>query len=74
QICLGICSDASYTHFGTQYGKECWCTGSLGTTESSTACDFPCAGDADEICGGYDALTLYEIVSDTPSPTDDPTP
>ncbi|CAN0579131.1 unnamed protein product, partial [Ectocarpus sp. 12 AP-2014] len=31
EICFGICSgiDASYTHFGTQYGEECWCTGSL---------------------------------------------
>ncbi|CAB1108728.1 unnamed protein product [Ectocarpus sp. CCAP 1310/34] len=58
EICLGICSemDSSYTHFGTQYGEECWCTGSLGTTETSTACTYPCAGNAGETCGGFDAL------------------
>ncbi|CAM9977595.1 unnamed protein product, partial [Ectocarpus fasciculatus] len=71
EICLGICSgmDASYTHFGTQYGNECWCTGSLGTTESSTACTMGCSGNTDETCGGFDALSLYEIVSaPTPAP------
>ncbi|CAN0436969.1 unnamed protein product, partial [Ectocarpus fasciculatus] len=67
--CLGICSAASYTHFGTQDGDECWCTGLLGTTESSTACTTECAGNTAETCGGSDALTLYEIVSaPTPAP------
>ncbi|CAN0574329.1 unnamed protein product [Ectocarpus sp. 12 AP-2014] len=68
--CLGICSDMdeSYTHFGTQYGIECFCTGSLGGTQTSTACDHECAGKSDEICGGFDAMTLYKITSVTPLP------
>ncbi|CAM9710539.1 unnamed protein product, partial [Ectocarpus sp. 13 AM-2016] len=79
EICLGICSgmDSSYTHFGTQYGEECWCTGSLGTTETSAACTMDCAGNAGETCGGFDALTLYEIVSEappTPAPLTPPGP
>ncbi|CAN0108034.1 unnamed protein product [Ectocarpus sp. 6 AP-2014] len=66
--------DESYTHFGTQYGEECWCTGSLGTTETSAACTYSCAGNSGETCGGFDALSVYEIVSETTPPTDDPTP
>ncbi|CAN0092369.1 unnamed protein product, partial [Ectocarpus sp. 12 AP-2014] len=38
---------------------QCWCTGSLGTTGTSTACTYPCAGNSGEICGGFDALSLY---------------
>ncbi|CAN0576847.1 unnamed protein product [Ectocarpus sp. 12 AP-2014] len=49
---------------------QCWCTGSLGTTETSTACTMDCAGNSEETCGGFDALSLYEIVSDTTPPTD----
>ncbi|CAB1105692.1 unnamed protein product [Ectocarpus sp. CCAP 1310/34] len=56
---------------------QCWCTGSLGTTETSTACTYPCAGNAGETCGGFDALTLYEIISEappTPAPLTPPGP
>ncbi|CAN0268152.1 unnamed protein product, partial [Pylaiella littoralis] len=40
EICLGICRDLdpAYTHFGTEYGKECYCTGDLGSTSDSSAC------------------------------------
>ncbi|CAN0551974.1 unnamed protein product, partial [Ectocarpus sp. 8 AP-2014] len=53
---------------------QCFCTGSLGATQSSTACDHDCSGNTDETCGGYNAMTVYEIASVTTSPTDDPTP
>ncbi|CAN0354253.1 unnamed protein product, partial [Ectocarpus fasciculatus] len=75
EICFGICSDLDpgYTHFGTEYGNECFCTGSLGATESSSACTMGCAGNTDETCGGFDALSLYEIGADVVT-TVDPTP
>ncbi|CAN0540395.1 unnamed protein product, partial [Ectocarpus sp. 8 AP-2014] len=56
---------------------QCWCTGSLGTTETSSACTMDCAGNTAETCGGFDALTLYEIVSEappTPAPLTPPGP
>ncbi|CAN0188995.1 unnamed protein product, partial [Ectocarpus fasciculatus] len=52
---------------------QCFCTGSLGATESSSACTMGCAGNTDETCGGFDALTLYEIGADVVT-TVDPTP
>ncbi|CAN0127324.1 unnamed protein product, partial [Ectocarpus sp. 13 AM-2016] len=67
EICFGICSaqDNSYTHFGTKYGEE---VRSLGTTETSTACTMDCAENNTETCGGFDALSGYDIVADIPSP------
>ncbi|CAM9784272.1 unnamed protein product [Pylaiella littoralis] len=73
EICLGICLalDPTYTHFGTEYGDQCFCTGDLGTTSDSSACTMDCAGTEGEICGGNDAITVYEIepiVVPTPAP------
>lgn len=41
---------------------QCWC----GDANSdiyrygSATCDYPCAGDAEETCGGYAAMSVYE--------------
>ncbi|CAN0440218.1 unnamed protein product [Pylaiella littoralis] len=68
EICLGL--DPTYTHFGTQYGGECFCTGDLGTTSSSTSCTMSCEGNSGEICGGFDAISVYAIDSNIdPTPT-----
>ncbi|CAN0568609.1 unnamed protein product, partial [Ectocarpus sp. 12 AP-2014] len=40
--------------------RQCFCTVSLGGTQPSTACDYECAGNSAEICGGFDAMTLYK--------------
>ncbi len=58
--CAAFCS--SYPYFGTQWGRECWCDKEL-TLGSATAplseCNYPCAGDATEMCGGSRRLSLY---------------
>ncbi|CAN0452164.1 unnamed protein product [Pylaiella littoralis] len=73
EICLGIClgMEITYTHFGTEYGNECFCTGDLGTTTESSACIMDCANTDGEICGGFDAISVYEI-DPIPAPTPAP--
>ncbi|CAM9480330.1 unnamed protein product [Sphacelaria rigidula] len=49
--------------FGTQYGYECWCgdeeTNHLQHGESEM-CDYSCEGKADEVCGGYWSMSVWE--------------
>ena len=55
--------DDEYTHFGLQYGFECWCSTTFADSETTegAVCDFPCSGNAGETCGGFDAIMAYEI-------------
>eukprot|EP00903_Cladosiphon_okamuranus_P021311 g19582.t1 len=70
EICFGLCNDGTKTHFGTQYGKECWCVydpelESINQfNDVALPCDYPCTGDATETCGGYDSMTVYVITGD----------
>jgi len=61
EICAAFCS--KYAYFGTEWSKECWCGNSL-TTGSAAAplsdCNYPCAGNAAEMCGGSLRLSLYQ--------------
>ena len=54
---------AGFNYFGTEYGQECYCgdsfnTGSVVAAESD--CSFKCPGDATELCGAGNRLTVYE--------------
>ncbi|KAL2118539.1 hypothetical protein VTJ04DRAFT_8199 [Mycothermus thermophilus] len=60
-----------FYYFGTQYGNECHC----GDIEPPIAlddaeCDMPCAGDANETCGGSMKLNVYYY--DGICPSDEP--
>ncbi|CAN0076347.1 unnamed protein product, partial [Ectocarpus sp. 13 AM-2016] len=58
--CRAACSGSP--RFGLQYGRECWC----GTEDedytkhgASTDCDYPCRGNEDYTCGGFDAMNIF---------------
>ncbi|KAK7953959.1 WSC domain containing protein [Apiospora saccharicola] len=58
--CAGFCD--GYTYFGTEYSRECYCGNSF--TEGSVVadtfdCSMICMGDAKELCGGPDRLSVY---------------
>ncbi|CAM9971229.1 unnamed protein product, partial [Ectocarpus sp. 4 AP-2014] len=56
--CAGLCSD--YAYYATQYGRECWCGNNAAyNINGPGVCDFPCAGDASETCGGNFAMSVY---------------
>ncbi|CAM9842998.1 unnamed protein product, partial [Sphacelaria rigidula] len=62
----------------------CWCgpgTSDFSQHGLSTACTMLCSGDADEICGGGNAMNVYRIGNNKsfpptpgPTPTSSPTP
>ncbi|OCK73379.1 WSC-domain-containing protein [Lepidopterella palustris CBS 459.81] len=58
--CAQLCSRNPY--FGTEWSRECWCGVEL-TSGSAPAplseCNYPCTGDATEMCGGSRRLSLY---------------
>lgn len=63
-LCASYCSSLNYTLFGVEYADECYCGNSLADGASSadaSQCDYPCAGDATEQCGGQGVFNLYEI-------------
>ena len=50
--CAAAC--AGFSHFGVEYGRECFCGNSLqaGSIEASISdCSFPCPGDYTTNCG-----------------------
>lgn len=61
EVCRSLCS--SYRYWGTEYGKECYCGNHIhhGALEvPSSACDYPCLGDSEDICSGISLLSIYQ--------------
>lgn len=79
QACFEHCSSqgGTNTHFGTEYSVECFCGDDSQIDKhqdqaETPTCDMDCSGDADETCGGTNAMTVYKITDrpvDTPAPT-----
>ncbi|CAO1634803.1 unnamed protein product [Sympodiomycopsis kandeliae] len=60
--CRAACSAAGFSVAGAEYGAECWCNNGLGSGSKKVSDDFcsmPCAGKADETCGGPSLLSVY---------------
>ncbi|CAI4210256.1 unnamed protein product [Parascedosporium putredinis] len=58
--CAEFCSN--YKYFGTEYASECYCADSLDPSSSEadpSECNMPCSGDASQLCGGPNRLSLY---------------
>ncbi|KUF10247.1 WSC domain-containing protein [Pseudoponticoccus marisrubri] len=58
-VCIAACAAEGYAYAGTQYASHCFCDNDYGRYGSSEACDMPCTGKADEICGGTWANSVY---------------
>lgn len=57
--CKSLCS--GYRYYGTEYGSECYCGTRLDNGPEqvpNSACDAPCAGDSQQICGGASLLSI----------------
>merc|ERR1712226_1238245 len=59
--CFSFCGAHKTTFFGISKGNKCWCA--MGYQEYQGAgpakCDVPCAGDADQKCGGQDSTSIW---------------
>ncbi|KAK6523447.1 hypothetical protein TWF281_001429 [Arthrobotrys megalospora] len=55
-----IAAAAGYKYAAVEYYGECYYGNKLVSTGASTACDTPCTGNNRQLCGGGDAIGLYE--------------
>ncbi|KAJ7022822.1 hypothetical protein C8F04DRAFT_970959, partial [Mycena alexandri] len=73
EICLDACAAGAFILGGVEFGHECYCGNALlyVYTVPQGNCVLPCAGNASELCGGSQALNLYQF-ADTPFTTGPP--
>lgn len=71
--CLSFCSNSQTKGRPTQYagltaGRQCFCSSQLSLLSErlneSERCIFSCDGNSSQICGGPDALTLYNLTAE----------
>ncbi|KAI3396812.1 hypothetical protein diail_11641 [Diaporthe ilicicola] len=58
--CVHLC--ANYTFLGLEYGSQCWCGNSIqhdAFPVDDRQCSMVCAGNAQQICGGENTLSVY---------------
>lgn len=66
--CGAFCQSSGFLWFGLEYSSECYCGNGLDVTSSNTTlladsgCGMPCSGDATEVCGGPNRLSVYHWV------------
>lgn len=68
EMCQSICQNAGYAVAGVEYSVECYCASALRYDYVVTGCDMTCGGDSSEICGGGDALSVYDYSGTFPTP------
>ncbi|KAL5318593.1 hypothetical protein ACEPPN_013656 [Leptodophora sp. 'Broadleaf-Isolate-01'] len=69
EMCQASC--ATYTYFGVEYGRECYCGNSLAASSvaaPATDCNVPCMGNTAQKCGAGNRLDVY-VKNGTAVPT-----
>ncbi|KAL9071089.1 MAG: hypothetical protein Q9161_004428 [Pseudevernia consocians] len=63
QSCVWSCYQLGYSISGLEHRMQCFCGNNLynnGTlAPSDSDCDLPCTGDAKEVCGAHNRLSIY---------------
>jgi len=59
--CIRLCGKGGYRYAGVQYSNSCFCGNRYGKYGPAKNCDMKCAGNAQEICGGTWANSIYEV-------------
>ncbi|KAF9560056.1 WSC-domain-containing protein [Agrocybe pediades] len=76
EACLAFCTPAGYKFSGVEFARECYCDNvieSPGVPTSSSTCNMPCAGNANEICGGAGGINIFQNTA-VSTPTSTPPP
>ncbi|KIV86256.1 hypothetical protein PV11_01876 [Exophiala sideris] len=63
EMCASTAQKGNYKYFGVEYADECWVGDTLATTGATLAegqCSMTCAGNTNELCGGPNALSLFQ--------------
>ncbi|KAI1827931.1 heme peroxidase [Xylaria intraflava] len=67
EVCAAFCSGFKY--FGTEYGDECYCGNAFSegsVAAASSDCSMACSGNAKELCGAGNRLSVYALTPTTP--------
>ena len=59
QSCIQTCYNQGFAFAGVQYGQSCLCGNSYGNFGAADRCNMPCTGDSSQVCGGYNANSVY---------------
>ena len=63
--CQAACNAGGYSYAGTEFGSQCFCGNQIqngGSAVTDGSCNKACAGNATEICGGPNRLSLFALV------------
>ncbi len=62
--CVAHCATRGHTVAGVEYARECYCGSAFvnggGAVLADGACNMACAGDGALMCGGRDALPVFQ--------------
>ena len=61
--CINACRSHGYDFAGLEYSQECYCDDFIknsGICISQTKCNMHCSGNSAELCGGSNALNVYQ--------------
>jgi hypothetical protein len=61
--CGRFCLNRGFLVFGTEYSSECYCGNALEPSSAvapAGECGMKCSGDATEMCGGPNRLSVYQ--------------
>ncbi|KAG8829938.1 hypothetical protein FRC17_005763 [Serendipita sp. 399] len=67
--CLASCKYLNYGFAGLEYSQECWCGDSRPPQRATEdQCNMTCKGNDGELCGGSNAISIYEYSTSAPPP------
>lgn len=71
ESCQSYCSSKNLNLAGLEYGQECYCGSGLQNNAAvgKTGCSKPCAGNATEICGNANLMSVYNLTTYQPPTT-----
>ncbi|KAJ3065408.1 hypothetical protein HDU98_011220, partial [Podochytrium sp. JEL0797] len=67
EICLAACVTGGFKYGGVEFGSQCFCGNTAPTVALSNACTSSCNGNAAELCGGANAISVYDPTTVTPT-------
>ncbi|KAL1955708.1 hypothetical protein VTO42DRAFT_8180 [Malbranchea cinnamomea] len=75
ESCVSLCADQGYVVAGMEYASQCFCDNYVRKAAplvDDADCWMSCSGDADQICGGPDRVSVYSkgdlIILPNPTP------
>ncbi|KAH8626326.1 wsc-like protein [Alternaria alternata] len=70
EICVDYCNNRGFAYAAPENGNECFCKNNLNPKYAPKdgimgSCSKPCVGNANEICGNANAMSIYHKCSAT---------